>query len=118
MARIKGGVNAKKKHRKIMQLSKGYYGAKSKLFRPANEAVMRALRSAYVGRKLKKRDMRKLWITRINAAARMNDISYSRLMDGLHKANINVNRKILADLVVNDPAAFTDYVNIAKANLK
>ena len=114
MARIKGGVNAKKKHRKIMKLSKGYYGAKSKLFRPANEAVMRALRSAYVGRKLKKRDMRKLWITRINAAARMNDMSYSRFMNGLKGAGVTLDRKVLADLAMNDAAAFTKLAETAK----
>ncbi len=114
MARIKGGVNAKKKHRKIMQLSKGYYGAKSKLYRPANEAVMRALRSAYVGRKLKKRDMRKLWITRINAAARMNDMSYSRFMNGLKVAGVALDRKVLADLAMNDAAAFTKLAETAK----
>ena len=114
MARIKGGVNAKKKHRKIMQLSKGYYGAKSKLFRPANEAVMRALRRAYVGRKLKKRDMRKLWITRINAAARMNDMSYSRFMNGLKVAGVTLDRKVLADLAMNDAAAFTKLAETAK----
>ena len=114
MARIKGGVNAKKKHRKIMQLSKGYYGAKSKLFRPANEAVMRALRSAYVGRKLKKRDMRKLWITRINAAARMNDMSYSRFMNGLKVAGVTLDRKVLADLAMNDAVAFTKLAETAK----
>ena len=114
MARIKGGLNAKKKHRKIMQLSKGYYGAKSKLFRPANEAVMRALRSAYVGRKLKKRDMRKLWITRINAAARMNDMSYSRFMNGLKVAGVTLDRKVLADLAMNDAAAFTKLAETAK----
>lgn len=117
MARIKGGVNAKKKHRKIMQLSKGYYGAKSKLFRPANEAVMRALRSAYVGRKLKKRDMRKLWITRINAAARMNDMSYSRFINGLKVAGVTLDRKVLADLAMNDAAAFAKLAETAKTAL-
>ena len=114
MARIKGGVNAKKRHSKIMSLSKGYYGAKSKLFRPANEAVMRALRSAYVGRKLKKRDMRKLWITRINAAARMNGISYSQLMNGLKKAGVEVNRKMLSEMAIHDAAGFTQLVGVAK----
>lgn len=117
MARIKGGVNAKKKHRKIMQLSKGYYGAKSKLFRPANEAVMRALKSAYIGRKLKKRDMRKLWITRINAACRMNDMSYSRFMNGLKVAGITLDRKVLADLAMNKPEAFTELVGESKKAL-
>ncbi len=114
MARIKGGVNAKKKHRKIMKLSKGYYGAKSKLYRSANEAVMRALRSAYVGRKLKKRDMRKLWITRINAAARINGLSYSRFMNGLKLAGVELDRKVLADLAMNDAAAFAQLAETAK----
>ncbi len=118
MARIKKALNAKKKHNKIMKLSKGYYGAKSKLYRPANEAVMRALRSAYAGRKQKKRDMRKLWITRINAAARMNDISYSRMMNGLKVAGIEIDRKILADLAMNDMPAFAELANTAKKALK
>lgn len=117
MARVKKGVNAKKKHKKILNLSKGYYGAKSKLYRPANEAVMRALRSAYVGRKQKKRDMRRLWITRINAAARLNDISYSRLMNGLKNAGVQIDRKILADLAMNDASAFSDLVATAKKAL-
>lgn len=114
MARVKNGINGKKKHRKILKQAKGYYGAKSKLYRPANEAVMRALRSAYVGRKLKKRDMRSLWITRINAAARMNDISYSRMMDGLKKAGVIIDRKILADLAMNDANAFAKLAQTAK----
>ena len=88
MARVKKALNAKKKHKKILKLAKGYYGAKSKLYRPANEAVMRALRSAYIGRKLRKRDFRKLWISRINAAARANGISYSRFVDGLKLAGV------------------------------
>ena len=117
MARIKKGVNAKKKHKKILKLAKGYYGAKSKLFRPANEAVMRALRSAYRGRKEKKRNYRRLWITRINAAARMQGLNYSRLMFGLKQANINIDRKILADLAMNDIVAFVELANIAKKNL-
>ena len=118
MARVKKALNAKKKHKKILKLAKGYYGAKSKLYRPANEAVMRALRSAYFGRKQKKRDMRKLWIIRINAAARLNDISYSRLVDGLKKAGIQVDRKILADIAMNDAAAFSKLAQTAKAELK
>jgi large subunit ribosomal protein L20 len=118
MARVKKGLNAKKKHRKILKSAKGYYGAKSKLYRPANEAVMRALRSSYVGRKQKKRDMRKLWITRINAAARMNDISYSRFMNGLKVAGVEVDRKILADLAMNDAKAFSELAGVAKAALK
>ncbi len=118
MARIKKALNAKKKHNKILKLAKGYYGAKSKLYRPANEAVMRALRSAYAGRKQKKRDMRKLWITRINAAARMNDISYSRLMNGLKVAGVEIDRKILADLAMNDMPAFAELTKTAKKALK
>ncbi|QSX08306.1 50S ribosomal protein L20 [Alkalibacter rhizosphaerae] len=117
MARVKKALNAKKKHKKILKLAKGYYGAKSKQFRPANEAVMRALRSAYSGRKQKKRDYRSLWIARINAAARMNDISYSRLMHGLKLADVQIDRKILAELAVADMAAFTQLVDVAKAKL-
>ena len=115
MARIKGAVNAHKKRRKIMKLAKGYYGSKSKQYRAAQEQVMRSLRYAYIGRKLRKRDFRSLWITRINAAARLNGMSYSTFINGLKKHNITVNRKILADLAVNDAAAFTKLVEIAKA---
>ena len=115
MARVKKGVNAHKRHKKILKLAKGFYGTKSKVFRAANPAVMRSLRSAYVGRKLKKRDFRKLWITRINAAARINGISYSRFMDGLKKSGIEINRKILADMAVNDPAAFAKLAETAKS---
>ena len=114
MARIKGAVNAHKKRRKIMKLAKGYYGAKSKQYRAAKEQVMRSLRYAYIGRKLRKRDFRSLWITRINAAARMSGLSYSRFMSGLKKAGIDLNRKVLADLAVNDAAAFAKLVEIAK----
>ncbi|WP_329887318.1 50S ribosomal protein L20 [Pseudoramibacter faecis] len=117
MARIKKGVNAHKKHKKILKLAKGYYGAKSKLYRPANEAVMRALRSAYSGRKQKKRDYRKLWITRINAAAHLNDLNYSKMMHGLKVANVAIDRKILADLAMNDAAAFSKLAEVAKENL-
>ena len=117
MARIKKGVNAHKKHKKILKLAKGYYGAKSKLYRPANEAVMRALRSAYSGRKQKKRDYRKLWITRINAAAHLNNLSYSKMMHGVKVANVAIDRKILADLAMNDAAAFSKLAEVAKENL-
>jgi large subunit ribosomal protein L20 len=117
MARVKKALNAKKRHKKILKLAKGYYGSKSKQFRPANEAVMRALRSAYSGRKQKKRDYRSLWITRINAAARMNNISYSRLMHGLKLADVQIDRKILAQLAVSDMPAFTQLVDVAKAKL-
>ena len=115
MARIKRSVNALKKRRKVMKLAKGYYGSKSKQYRAAQEQVMRSLRYAYIGRKLRKRDFRSLWITRINAAARLNGMSYSTFINGLKKHNITVNRKILADLAVNDAAAFTKLVEIAKA---
>ena len=115
MARIKRAVNAQKKRRKIMKLAKGYWGAKSKQYRAASEQVARSLRYAFEGRKLRKRDFRSLWITRINAAARLNGMSYSTFINGLKKQNITVNRKMLADLAVNDPAAFTKLVEIAKA---
>ena len=107
MARIKRAVNAVKKRRKIFKLSKGYFGAKSKKYRAASEQVRRSLRYAFVGRKMKKRDFRRLWIARINAGARMNGLSYSRLMDGLKKNGIDINRKMLSELAINDAAAFT-----------
>ena len=118
MARVKRAVNALKKRRKVFRLSKGYFGAKSKQYRAASEQVRRSLRYAYIGRKLRKRDFRKLWITRINAAARMNDISYSRLINGLKAAGITINRKMLADLAVNDAKAFADLAEKAKAATK
>ena len=114
MARIKAAVNAHKKRRKIMKLAKGYYGSKSKQYRAAQEQVMRSLRYAYIGRKLRKRDFRQLWIARINAAARINGLSYSKFICGLTKAGIDLNRKVLADLAVNDAAAFAKLVEIAK----
>ncbi|SRR5690554_5803645 len=117
MARVKKALNAKKKHKKILKLAKGYYGAKSKLYRPANEAVMRALRSAYIGRKLRKRDFRKLWISRINAAARANGISYSRFVNGLKLAGVEVNRKMLADIAINDAESFKQLVDLAREKL-
>ena len=115
MARIKRAVNAQKKRRKMMKLAKGYFGAKSKQYRAASEQVRRSLRYAYIGRKLKKREYRRLWIARINAAARMNGISYSRLMNGLKVAGVNVNRKMLSELAINDAKAFTALVEKAKA---
>lgn len=115
MARIKRAVNAHKKRRKVLKLAKGYFGAKSKQYRAATEQVARSLRYAYIGRKMRKRDFRRLWITRINAAARMNGISYSVLMNGLKKHGISINRKMLADIAVNDPAAFSKIVEAAKA---
>ena len=105
--RIKRGVNAVKKRRKILKQAKGYFGAKSKLYRVARQAVMKSQKYAYVGRKLKKRDFRSLWITRINAAARLNGLNYSKFMSGLKKNGIDLNRKVLADIAVNDPSAFT-----------
>lgn len=114
MARIKRAVNAHKKRRKIFKLAKGYFGSKSKQYRAASEQVRRSLRYAYIGRKLRKRDFRRLWIARINAAARLNGMSYSVLMNGLKKHNIEINRKILADLAVNDPIAFAKLVESVK----
>lgn len=114
MARVKKALNAKKKHKKILKLAKGYYGAKSKLYRPANQAVMKSLSYAYVGRKLRKRDFRRLWITRINADARMNGMSYSTFINGLKKANIEINRKMLSEMAVHDPNGFSQLVEIAK----
>ena len=113
--RIKRAVNAVKKRRKILKLAKGYYGNKSKSYRIAREAVMKSLNYAYIGRRRRKRDVRRLWIARINAAARINGISYSKLMHGLKVAGINLNRKVLADLAVNDAQAFTALVEKAKA---
>ncbi|MDO4546991.1 MAG: 50S ribosomal protein L20 [Clostridia bacterium] len=115
MARVKRAVNALKKRRKVFKLSKGYFGAKSKQYRAASEQVRRSLRYAYIGRKLKKRNFRRLWIVRINAAARQNGISYSKLMNGLKVAGVNINRKVLSDIAINDPAAFTQLVETAKA---
>ena len=114
MARIKAVVNAHKKRRKIMKLAKGYFVSKSKQYRAAKEQVMRSLRYAYIGRKLRKRDFRRLWIARINAAARMNGMSYSTFICGRKKAGIDLNRKVLADLAVNDAAAFEKLVEAAK----
>ena len=115
MARVKRAVNALKKRRKVMKLAKGYFGAKSKQYRAASEQVRRSLRYAYIGRKLKKRDFRRLWITRINAGARANGLSYATLLKGLKVAGVTVDRKILADLAVNDAAAFAQLAEKAKA---
>ncbi|QAT41079.1 50S ribosomal protein L20 [Clostridium sp. JN-9] len=117
MARVKRAMNARKYHKKVLKLAKGYYGAKSKLFKTANESVIRALRNAYVGRRLKKRDFRKLWIARINAATRMNGMSYSRFMNGIKLSGIDINRKMLSEIAINDPKAFTELVEIAKKQL-
>ena len=113
--RIKRGVNAVKKRRKIYRLSKGYFGSKSRSYRIAREAVMKSLMYAYIGRKRRKRDFRQLWIARINAAARVNGLSYSKFMHGLKVAGINLNRKVLADIAVNDAAAFAALAEKAKA---
>ena len=117
MPRVKSGVTAHKRHKKILKLAKGYRGARSKLFKKANETVMKAGSYAYRDRRTKKREIRRLWITRINAAARINGISYSKFIFGLTKAGVAVDRKIMADLSVNDPNAFTKLVDIAKANI-
>ncbi|MCT4634012.1 MAG: 50S ribosomal protein L20 [Firmicutes bacterium] len=117
MPRVKGGVNAKKKHKKVLKLAKGFYGMKSKIFRCANPAVMRSLRSAYIGRKLRKRDFRKLWIARINAATRINGLSYSKFMYGLKLADININRKMLSEMAIHDAEGFAQLVEVAKSKL-
>ena len=114
MARIKGGLNAKKRHNRTLKLAKGYRGARSKQYRVAKQSVMRALASSYAGRKQKKRQFRQLWIARINAAARMNGLSYSKMMHGLKVANIDINRKMLAEMAVNDAVGFTALAEIAK----
>ena len=113
MARIKGGLNARKKHNRVLKLAKGYRGARSKQYRVAKQSVMRALASSFAGRKQRKRDMRSLWITRINAAARLNGISYSRLMHGLSLAGVNINRKMLAEMAVNDAEGFAALAKLA-----
>lgn len=117
MARIKRGVNARKKHRKILKQAKGYYGSRSRVFRVANQAVMKSGQYAYEHRRLRKRDFRKLWIARINAAARLNDMSYSTLIHGLKEAGVDINRKMLAELAVNDEKAFADICSLAKSSL-
>ena len=117
MARVKRAVSAVKKRRKILKLAKGYFGNKSKNYRVARQAVMKSLSYSYVGRKLRKRDFRSLWISRINAAARMNGLTYSKMICGLKLAGVEVNRKILADLAVNDMKAFCELVNVAKKSL-
>ena len=117
MARIKMSVNAKKRRRKVFKLAKGYFGAKSKQYRAASEQVARSLRYAYVGRRLRKRDFRKLWIARINAAVRPYGLSYSRFINGLKLANVDLNRKVLSEMAINDPAAFAKVVELAKEKL-
>ena len=114
MARVKGGLNAKKKHNRILKMAKGYRGARSKQYRIAKQSVMRALANSYAGRKERKRQFRQLWIARINAAARMNGLSYSKMMHGLKVANIDINRKMLAEMAVNDAEGFAALAEIAK----
>lgn len=114
MARIKGGLNAKKKHNRVLKLAKGYRGARSKQYRVAKQSVMRALASSYAGRKEKKRQFRRLWIARINAAARLNGLSYSKMMHGLKVAGIDINRKMLAEMAVNDAEGFKTLAELAK----
>ena len=117
MARVKKGMNAHKRHKKVLKLAKGSQGSRSKLFKTSNQFVMKALKNAYIGRKQKKRDFRKLWIQRINAACRMNDMSYSKFMNGLKKAGVEVNRKMLSELAIADPEGFAKLVAVAKENL-
>ena len=117
MARIKGGLNAKKKHNRVLKLAKGYRGARSKQYRIAKQSVMRALTSSYAGRKERKRQFRQLWIARINAGARLNGLSYSKFMYGLKLAGVELNRKVLADMAVNDAAGFASLVELAKSKL-
>ena len=114
MARVKGAMMTRKRRKKILKLAKGYFGAKSKLYRTANEAVMKSLRYAYIGRKQKKRDFRKLWITRISAGCKMNGMNYSTFMHGLKLAGIDMNRKMLSETAIHDPAAFTALCELAK----
>ena len=117
MARIKGGMNAKKKHKRVLKLAKGYRGTRSKQYRVAKQSVMRALEESYTGRKQKKRQFRQLWIARINAAARMNGLSYSKFMYGLKLAGVEMNRKILADMAINDAEGFKTLAELAKSKL-
>lgn len=117
MARIKGGMNARKRHNKVLKLAKGYRGARSKQYRVAKQSVMRALTSSYAGRKQRKRQFRQLWIARINAAARMNGLSYSKFMYGLKLAGIEMNRKMLADMAINDAEGFATLAELAKTKI-
>ncbi|MDF2877156.1 MAG: ribosomal protein [Anaerocolumna sp.] len=117
MARIKGGMNAKKRHNRVLKLAKGYRGARSKQYRVAKQSVMRALTSSFAGRRQRKRQFRQLWIARINAAARMNGLSYSKLMHGLKVAGVEINRKMLSDMAINDPAGFTSLAEVAKSKI-
>jgi len=118
MPRVKGGIVARRRRKKVLKLAKGYFGSKHTLYKTANEQVMKSLQYAYRDRRQRKRDFRKLWITRINAAARMNGLSYSQLMHGLKLAGVDVNRKMLAELAVSDAPAFTALTNTAKSAIK
>ncbi|MFV0503327.1 MAG: 50S ribosomal protein L20 [Lachnospirales bacterium] len=118
MARIKGAMNARKKHKKVLKMARGYVGDRSRKYRVAKQSVMRAMAHSFAGRKQTKREYRRLWITRINAATRLNGLSYSKFMFGLKQAGIDMNRKMLSELAVNDAAAFTQLVDIAKSNIK
>ncbi len=117
MARVKGGMNARKKHNRVLKLAKGYRGARSKQYRIAKQSVMRALATSYAGRKQKKRQFRQLWIARINAAARLNGLSYSKFMYGLKQAGVDINRKILADMAINDADGFATLAELAKSKI-
>ncbi|MGB8454159.1 MAG: 50S ribosomal protein L20 [Anaerocolumna sp.] len=117
MARIKGALNAKKRHKRVLKLAKGYRGARSKQYRVAKQSVMRALTSSFAGRRQRKRQFRQLWIARINAAARMNGLSYSKLMHGLKVAGVDINRKMLSDMAINDPEGFTTLTEVAKSKI-
>ena len=117
MARVKGALNTRKKHKKVLKLAKGFRGGESRIYRTANQAVMRSMQNAYIGRKRRKRDFRRLWIARISAAAKMNGMNYSTLINGLKKAGINLNRKMLSEIAISDPAAFTAICEKAKAAL-
>ena len=115
MARVKGALNTRKKHKKVLKLAKGFRGGESRIFRTANQAVMRSMQNAYIGRKRRKRDFRRLWITRISAAAKMNGMNYSTFMNGLKIAGIDMNRKVLSEIAIADPASFAKFVETAKA---
>lgn len=117
MARVKRGMNTRKRHKKTLKLAKGYFGAKSKLFKTANQAVMKSLNYSYIGRKQRKRNFRQMWIQRINAAARQNGLSYSKFINGLKKADVQINRKMLSELAIHDEEAFKELVDVAKEQL-
>lgn len=117
MARVKGAISTRKRHKKVLKLAKGFFGAESKQFRVANQSVMRSMQNAYIGRKRRKRDFRRLWITRISAAAKMNGMNYSTFMNGLKKSGIDLNRKSLSEIAIADSAAFAKLVETAKSNL-